>query len=142
MNRDEVANYLATVFPEINRDGEHFTIESVRYGGALLRLTYDDRFIRPGGTISGPAMFALADYALYVAILATIGKVPLAVTTNATINFLRRPAAADLMANVDLIKIGRRLIVGAVSLASVEAENLVAHVTATYSIPPRKQLIR
>jgi uncharacterized protein (TIGR00369 family) len=138
MNRDEVANYLATVFPEINRDGEHFAIESVRYGGAQLRLIYNDRFIRPGGTISGPAMFALADYALYVAILATIGKVPLAVTTNATINFLRRPAAVDLMADVDLIKIGRRLVVGAVSLASVETEDLVAHVTATYSIPPRK----
>ncbi len=136
MTRDEVSEYLAEIFPEINRDGDHFVIDTVRSGGARVRLNYDDRFLRPGGTISGPAIFTLADYAVYVAIIASAGKVPLAVTINANINFLRRPAATDLIADVTLIKHGRRLVVAEARLISPGMDGLVAHFTATYSMTP------
>ncbi|MGI9407690.1 MAG: PaaI family thioesterase [Hyphomicrobiaceae bacterium] len=136
MNRDEVSAYLEEVFPEPNHDGENFVVEAVRFQGARVRMNYRDQFLRPGGTISGPAMFTLADYGMYVALLASIGRVPLAVTTSANINFLRRPAPTALIAEVDLIKLGRRLAVGEVSMTSAGSDDLVAHVTATYSLPP------
>ena len=78
----------------------------------------------------------LADYAIYVALLTRIGMVELAVTTSFNINFLSRPGEADLIANASIIKLGKRLAVGEVELISVGTDNLVAHVTATYSIPP------
>lgn len=137
MSRDEVAAYLDEIFPEANAGIELFTIESVRVNGARVRMNYNDRFIRPGGTISGPAMFTLADIGIYVAILAQVGRVPLAVTTSANINFLRRPAATDMIAEVRLLKMGRRLAVGEVEMMSAGSDDLVAHATATYSLPPR-----
>ena len=91
--------------------------------------------MRPGGTISGPTMMALADVALYVAVLAAIGPVPLAVTINLNINFLRKPAQADLIAEARLMKIGKRLAVGEVTIYSDGSADAVAHVTSTYSIP-------
>ncbi|MGI9405827.1 MAG: PaaI family thioesterase [Hyphomicrobiaceae bacterium] len=136
MTREEVSDYLAEVFPEPNHDGENFVVEAVRFQGARVRMNYREQFIRPGGTISGPAMFTLADYGLYVAILASIGRVPLAVTTSANINFLRRPDATAMIAEIDLIKLGRRLAVGEARLMSAGSDDLVAHVTATYSLPP------
>ncbi len=136
MTRDEVSTYLAEIFPEPNWDGEHFVIESVRLHGARVKLNYHDQFLRPGGTISGPAAFTLADYGMYAALLANIGKVALAVTTNANINFLRRPAPTALIAEVDLIKLGKRLAVCDVRMMSQGSDDLVAHVTGTYSLPP------
>jgi uncharacterized protein (TIGR00369 family) len=91
--------------------------------------------LRPGGTVSGPIMMALADFTLYVAVLSAIGWVPLAVTTNLTINFLKKPAARDLLAEARLIKLGKRLAVGEVGIRSDGQDDLVAHVTSTYSIP-------
>jgi acyl-coenzyme A thioesterase PaaI-like protein len=93
--------------------------------------------LRPGGTISGPSMFALADVALYVAILAQIGPVGLAVTTNMNINFLRKPPPRDLIGETRLIKLGKRLAVGEVALYSVGDPEMVAHATGAYSIPAR-----
>ena len=81
-------------------------------------------------------MFTLADIAMYVAILAQVGRVPFAVTTSANINFLRRPAATDMIADVNLLKLGRRLAVGEVSMMSADSAEVVAHATATYSLPP------
>ena len=83
----------------------------------------------------GPIMMALADFAMYVAVLASIGPVPLAVTTNLNINFLRKPGAADLLAEARLMKLGKRLAVGEVGIRSADATELVAHATSTYSIP-------
>ncbi|MEO0620430.1 MAG: PaaI family thioesterase [Pseudomonadota bacterium] len=136
MTRDQVAAYIEDVFPEANAGTERFVIEDVRAHGARVRMTYDDRMIRPGATISGPAMFTLADIAMYVAILANIGRVPLAVTTSATINFLRRPLPQDMIAEVNLIKLGRRLAVGDVRMYSVGDDRMVAQANATYSLPP------
>jgi uncharacterized protein (TIGR00369 family) len=92
--------------------------------------------LRPGGTVSGPALMALADAAMYIVLLSAIGPVRLAVTTNLSINFLRKaPAKRDLLAEAKLLKLGRRLAVGEVLLFSGQSDELVAHVTSTYSIP-------
>ncbi len=102
---------------------------------ATVRLVHHPDHLRPGGTISGPAMFALSDLALYVAILHEIGRVELAVTTNVSINFLRRPAPKDLIGKAKLMKLGRRLAVGEVALYSPDEADMVAHAVGTYSIP-------
>jgi uncharacterized protein (TIGR00369 family) len=102
----------------------------------VLRMAYRDDFLRPGGTISGPLLMGLADLAMYAIVLASIGRVELAVTTSLTINFLRKPPPADIVAEARLLKLGKRLAVGEVALFSVGDPAMVAHVTATYSIPP------
>lgn len=106
--------------------------------GVTLRLKVARRHLRPGGTVSGPAMFALADVAIYLAILSRIGPVALAVTTNASIDFMRKPAAgADLLAEARLLKLGRSLAVGDVLIFSEGVSDPVARAAMTYSIPPR-----
>jgi uncharacterized protein (TIGR00369 family) len=136
MSRDEVEAFLAREFPQIEIGTDH-VLEAVGPMTARLRLAAGDKHLRPGGTVSGPAMFALADVCLYAAILAQIGPVALAVTTSMTINFLRRPEPGDLVAECRLLKLGARLAVGEVTLRSGGREEPVAHATGTYSIPPR-----
>ena len=104
---------------------------------AVFRLPYKSDFLRPGGTIGGPLLMALADLALYGAVMAALGPVVQAVTTSLTINFLRLPPPADITAQARLIKVGKRLAVGTVELFSAEDPDMVAHVTGTYSLPPR-----
>ena len=116
------------------------SIEEVWHGGCRVRKHFDPQSLRPGGTVSGPTMMALADFTIYVAILATIGWVPLAVTTNLTINFLKKPAARDLLAEARLIKLGKRLAVGEIGIRSEGEDELVAHATATYSIPAGREV--
>ena len=136
MTAAEIETLMEEIFPAIFMGGRTFVIEEVRPRGARLRLIASAQHIRPGGTIMGPAMFQLADYGLYVAILGTIGKAGAsAVTTSLSINFLRRPPARDLIADVDLFKIGKRLIVGEVSISSAGEDDMVAHATATYAMP-------
>jgi len=112
-------------------------VESVLPGSVIIRVPYRDEFIRPGGTISGPVLMAVADFALYGVVLSLIGRVDLAVTTNLSINFLRRPPPGDVIARARILKMGKRLAVGEVLLHGGDEEDLVAHVTGTYSIPPR-----
>jgi uncharacterized protein (TIGR00369 family) len=114
-----------------------FVVESIGRSEARVRLPASASLLRPGGTIAGPAMMALADYALYVAVLSAIGPVELAVTTNLNVNFLRKPEPGDLVAQARLIKLGKRLAVGDVPIYTVEHGHMVAHATGTYSIPPR-----
>ena len=139
MTVDELERFLAAEFPQVFHATSGLAIETVWAGGARVRQRYLESSVRPGGTISGPTMMALADFALYVAVLAAIGPVPLAVTTNLTINFLRKPAHCDLLAEARLLKLGKRLAVGEVSIRSEREDPLVAHVTATYSIPPQAE---
>jgi uncharacterized protein (TIGR00369 family) len=131
---DELKAYLVDVFPQVWSSGLH-EIEEIGPMSARVRLNFHPGHLRPGGTISGPSLFALADLALYVAILAQIGRVPLAVTTNLNINFLRKPAPDAVLGEARLIKLGKRLAVGEVALRSAGEEDLVAHATGTYSIP-------
>ncbi len=113
-------------------------VESVLPGSVTIRVPYRDEFIRPGGTISGPVLMAVADFAMYGVVLSLIGRVDLAVTTNLSINFLRRPPPGDVVARARILKLGKRLAVGEVLLHAGDQEDLVAHVTSTYSIPPRR----
>jgi uncharacterized protein (TIGR00369 family) len=136
MSAVEVAQMLEREFPQMFYAGSGTTIEDAWHGGCRVRRAFSDKFLRPGGTISGPTMMGLTDFAMYVAILASIGPVPLAVTTNLNINFLRKPAPRDLIAEVKLIKLGKRLAVGEVEMFCDGEEEMVAHATATYSIPP------
>jgi uncharacterized protein (TIGR00369 family) len=136
MSIAEIDAFLERDFPQVFSGQRLYDILSVGQRRCRMRCRFDERHLRPGGTISGPTMMTLADLALYVAILASIGPVALAVTTNLNINFLRRPAQRDLIAETRLIKLGRRLAVGEVAIYSEGDEDMVAHVTGTYSIPP------
>ena len=117
-----------------------FTVERIGKGSCTVRMPCKPSFIRPGGTVAGPLMMGLADFAVYLAVLSEIGRVELAVTTSLNCNFLRRPKPKDVIGEARLLKLGRRLAYGEVSLltAGEEGEGPVAHVTATYSIPPER----
>lgn len=128
----EIDAFIAAEFPQ-NR----CTIEAVGNRGAMVRLPVTANELRPGGTVSGPVLMGVADFALYIAILGEIGIVPLTVTTNLNVNFLRRPTASAAIVGVcTLLKLGRSLAVGEVSLYSEGDDQPVAHVVGTYSIPP------
>jgi len=114
-----------------------FVTEEIGFGTARVRLPAGEAHIRPGGTLSGPAQMALADFAMYAALLGAIGEVPLAVTTNLNMNFLQRPRPGDLLASCRLIKLGKRLAVGDITVYSEGMAMPVSHATATYSIPPQ-----
>src|SRR5215470_20238194 len=137
MTIGELERFLAAEFPQVFKPESGLTIEAVWDGGCRVRQAFNELSIRPGGTISGPTMMALADFAMYVAVLAAIGPVALAVTVNLNINFLRKPAQRDLTAEARLLKLGKRLATGEVTIRSDDEDDPVAHVTATYSIPPR-----
>lgn len=133
-DKDQIITFLEQEFPQFRA-----TIESVGEQSAQLRQTVTSDDLRPGGTVSGPALFALADAGLYVAILGEIGIVALAVTTHLSINFLQRPSpTADLIAQCNLIKVGKKLIVGQVALYSDGNPDPIAHAVGTYAIPPDK----
>ena len=133
----ETRDFLDREFPQMQAGGRAYHLEAVGPLSARMRLEAHERFLRPGATVSGPAMMALADYALYAAILANIGPVALAVTTSLNFNCLRKPATGDLVAECRLLKLGRRLAVGEVAITAVGSPDLVCHATGTYSIPPR-----
>ena len=104
----------------------------------VLRLAVDHRHLRPGNTVSGPTLFALADVGVYLAILSKIGPEALAVTTNCSIDFMRKPKAdTDLLCEVRILKLGRALAVGEAYIRSAGQEDLVARAGLTYSIPPK-----
>src|SRR5437763_11753349 len=131
-----VAELLAREFSQMAGKDSPNTIEDAWHGGCRVRRKFNEKSLRPGGTISGPTMMGLTDFAIYVAILASVGPVPLAVTTSLNINFLRKPAQRDLIAAARLIKLGKRLAVGEVEIYCDGEDEMVAHATSTYSIPP------
>jgi len=130
----ELSDFLEDVFPQVRGQT---VLEEVGPMTARMRMPVSEQHLRPGGTISGPTMFTLADLAFYAAVLAMIGREPLTVTTNLNINFLRKPALADLIAEARLLKLGRTLAVGEVTILSVGEARPVAHATGTYAIPPK-----
>lgn len=128
---DELRAFLTTEFPQ-----SAIELLAVDDGTARARLTVDERHLRPGGTVSGPAMVALADAVTYVAVLSRVGIVPLAVTSNLNISFLRRPKAdRALLAEASLLKVGRKLAFSEVRIMSDFDDDLVAHATLTYALP-------
>jgi uncharacterized protein (TIGR00369 family) len=136
MTVEGLERFFLAEFPQVFHADSGLAIEAVWEGGCRVRQAFRQRSVRPGGTISGPTMMALADFAMYVAVLAAIGPVPLAVTINLNINFLRKAAPRDLLAEARLLKLGKRLATGEVTICSQGETELVAHVTSTYSIPP------
>ncbi len=141
MTPAEIEAFLDREFPQIHLGGRIFSVEAVGEGTCRMRMAYAARNLRPGGTLSGPSMFMLADLAFYVAVLGALGPVALAVTTNLNINFLRKPEPRDLLAECRMLKIGKRLAVGEVTLFSDGVVEPVAHVTGTYSIPPAPGIV-
>ena len=133
----ELEERLAAEFPEVFYPGCGLSILAVVPRGARVRLVPESKATRPGGTVAGPVLMMLADVAVYIAVLASVGWVPLAVTTNLNINFLRKPQPGPLVADCTLLKLGKRLAVGAVTICSEGDTEPVAHATSTYSIPPR-----
>ena len=130
----ELVAFLAQVFPQAR--AQRFVIDEVRDAYVRFRYQPTDDDLRPGATISGPTLMALSDTGMYLAVLAMIGPVALAVTTNLNINFLRKPSLGELSIETTLLKLGKRLAVGEVSIRSASAlEGPVTHATVTYSIP-------
>lgn len=135
MDAAALSAFMQAEFPQVAAD---FVIESVAANHLRVRMPVAERNLRPGGTVSGPAMFALADVSIYLAVLAMIGPRALAVTTNCAIDFMRKPAAGvDMIAEARLLKLGRTLAVGDVLLFSQGDDAPVARAGLTYSIPPR-----
>ena len=135
----ELEQRLAAEFPEAFHADSGLAILEARHRHARVRFTPPANALRPGGTVSGPTLMLLADVAMYVAVLASIGWVPLAVTTNLNINFLRKPQPGALISECHLLKLGKRLAVGQVTIRdeAEDGEEPLAHATATYSIPPQ-----
>ena len=129
----EIERLLTSEFPQMFNPQGGFAIDAVWFRGCRVRKRFDPQSLRPGGTIAGTTMMALADLGPYVAIHASIGWAPMAVTTNLSINFLKRPAQN---AETRLIKLGKRLAVADIAIRSEGEDELVAHATSTYSIPP------
>ena len=133
MTADEIQDFMKKFFPQARMPIE---IEELRDGFLRIRVGITDRYLRPGGTVSGPTLMTIADTAMYWLVLGMIGPVQLALTTNLNINFLRAPKPADVIAEAEMLKLGKRLAVGQVTLYSNGSDDPVAHVTVTYSIPP------
>ena len=136
MDADELDRFIKQHFPEARMNWE---ITRVAEGELDVRLPFRDDYLRPGGTIAGPVLMALADTVAYLVILATIGPVALAVTTSLNINFMRRPSPEALSARARILKLGRQLAVVEVYIALAATDTLVAQATVTYSIPPGSQ---
>ncbi len=136
ITKDEMMPYLDQVFPQVRG---MFRIDRLDEDLLVMRLFEDEKHLRPGGTVSGPAMFALADVAAYVATMARIGQEALAVTTNCSIDFMRKPVSGkDVLAECRVLKLGRALSVCDVLLYSEGMVEPVARANLTYSIPPKR----
>jgi uncharacterized protein (TIGR00369 family) len=136
LDAGRIAELVDIRFPQIHTGGRTMLIEEVTHASARVRMVADPRHMRPGGTISGPAMFALTDFSVYVAIIASLGEPGFDwMTSSLNINFLTRPSATDMTAVTRLIRLGRRTAVGEVELYSEGVADMVAHATANYALP-------
>ena len=136
MSADEMLVFLEEVFPQVAGD---FGIDRLDETGCSMRLKTQEKHLRPGGTVSGPSMFALADCAAYVATMGQIGKQALAVTTGCSMDFMRKPEAGrDLIAEATVLKLGKTLSVTDILIYSEGSPKPVARASMTYSLPPRK----
>jgi uncharacterized protein (TIGR00369 family) len=132
----EVNALLAKVYPELNAQLGSYEAIDVFPGGCTVRLNADERHLRPGGTVSGPSLFTLADIGGYVCVLSHAGPDALSVTTNLNINFMRKAGAGPIDGHCRILKLGRKLMVFDIDI--VAGGETVAHATGTYSIPPKR----
>lgn len=131
----ELEDFLSREFPQLHEGGSDYQVVDIDAGRTTMTLNAGTRHLRPGNTVSGPSLFMLADVSAYAVILAHIGPIALVVTTNLNINFLRKAEAGLLMAEAKLLKLGKRLAVVDIAITD-QQQNLIAHATTTYSIPP------
>ena len=131
---EQFLNVLHTHMPDTR--GLELSVQSLTRGEAVLRLGHDERRLRPGGTISGPTLFMFADLGLYLVTMSLVGLQPLAVTTDLTMHFLRKPAPRAMICHARVIKAGKRLVVGEATLTSEGEPEPIAHIIGSYSVPP------
>lgn len=135
MSAEDVDALIAASFPQLNRDHRSYRATEVFPGGCTVRLDAEERHLRPGNTVSGPALFTLADIGGYVCVLSHAGPDALSVTTNININFMRKATAGPIDGRCRILKLGRNLMVYECEI--VQHGETIAHATGTYSIPPR-----
>ncbi|MDX5592618.1 PaaI family thioesterase [Pseudovibrio sp. SPO723] len=138
MSAEEVTRFLDNVFPQMHAQGRIYQVEAIEDKKAVVLVTAGKQQLRPGGTVSGPTLMTLADFASYAAILGNVGPKALAVTTNLNINFLRKAEAGVLVATCRIIKLGKRLVVTDCEIMPQGGGEMIAHATSTYSIPPQE----
>ncbi|GLS33349.1 uncharacterized domain 1-containing protein [Mesorhizobium albiziae] len=139
MNADEVNKLLKTIYPQLNDDLDLYYATDVFAGGCTVRLDADGRHLRPGGTVSGPSLFTLADIGGYVCVLTHAGPDALSVTTNLNINFTRKAEAGPIDGHCRILKLGKSLMVFDIDIVAGQEKQTVAHATGTYSIPPKRK---
>lgn len=136
MTADEVNVFLRAVYPQLNEQFADYLAIDVKPGGCTVRLNANERHLRPGGTVSGPCLFTLADIGGYVCVLSHVGPEALSVTTNLNINFMRKAEAGPVDGHCRILKLGNSLLVFDIDI--VADGQTVAHATGTYSIPPKR----
>ena len=138
MSADEVNRFLKQVYPQLNDAMSGYSVVDVSPGACVVRLEATHDHVRPGGTVSGPALFSLADIGGYTCILSHAGPEALCVTTNLNINFMRKAEPGPIDGYCRILKLGKSLMVFDVEMRTYEHNHVVAHATGTYSIPPRR----
>ena len=137
MSVSEINALLAEVFPQLNDQSDYYQAVDVFPGGCTVRLNAEHRHLRPGGTVSGPALFTLADIGGFVCVLSHAGPDALSVTTNLNMNFMRKAEAGPIEGHCRILKLGRSLMVYDCDIVAGADKQSVAHATGTYSIPPK-----
>jgi len=138
MTAGKINELLKSVYPQLNSDLNSYEAVEVFPGGCTVRLNADDRHLRPGGTVSGPSLFTLADIGGYVCVLSHAGPDALSVTTNLNINFMRKAEAGPVVGHCRILKLGKSLMVYDIDIVAGPDKHTVAHATGTYSIPPKR----
>lgn len=138
MSAATINEYLNKVFPELNNGHQDYEALEIFPGGCTVRLNAGARHIRPGGTVSGPALFTLADIGGYVCVLSHAGPDALSVTTNLNINFMRKAEPGPIDGKCRILKLGKSLMVYDIEIVAGADKHVVAHATGTYSIPPKR----
>lgn len=142
MDAGEVNAFLGSVYPQLNGEFAGYSVLDVTPGRCVVRLEAGERHLRPGGTVSGPSLFTLADIGGYACVLSHTGPEALSVTTNLNINFMRKAEAGLIDAECRILKLGRSLMVFDAEMISHETGLVVAHATGTYSIPPAEKPVQ
>ena len=140
MTANEVNGLLKTAYPQLNDQHDFYQAVDVFPGGCTVRLNADERHLRPGGTVSGPSLFTLADIGGYVCVLSHAGPDALSVTTSLNINFMRKAEAGPIDGHCRILKLGKSLMVFDIDIVAGPERQTVAHATGTYSIPPKRPI--
>jgi uncharacterized protein (TIGR00369 family) len=138
LSASEVNALMNKAYPQLNNGENSYEATAVFPGGCMVRLNADDRHLRPGGTVSGPSLFTLADIGGYVCVLSHAGPDALSVTVNLNINFMRKAEAGPIDGHCRILKLGKSLMVFDIDIVAGDERHTVAHATGTYSIPPRR----